>query len=209
VLRRSPYTIPLHVLRWFGPAAGVFLLHALWVGDLGRPAGLVPLALGFVFGIVLARHVSERPARIDRVGVVAAATLVIAVVLAVPLRGIVDVRPELARLVADEARTARDYEAVVGQFKLGALKPEAVAQMIERRIEPALSAAQDRLHAVGPVPHEQQALVTAAGDYLALRLASWQLRAKGFHKSNMRLLRDADDKERSALAAIEKIRTPG
>ncbi len=206
MLRRSPFTIPLHVLRWFAPAAAIFLLHALWVGDLTRPAGLVPLALGFVFGVVVARHVDERPARVDRVGMVAAATLVMSIALAIPLRGIVDVRPELARLVVDEDRAAHDYQAVIGQFKLGAMKPAAVAEVIERRIEPELNAAQTRLHAVGPVPREQEALVTAAGDYLALRIESWQLRAKGFHTSNMRLLRDAEVKERSALAAIDKIR---
>jgi hypothetical protein len=55
---------------------------------------------------VLARHVDERPARVDRVGVVVGATLVITIALAIPLRGIVDVRPELARLVADEHRVA-------------------------------------------------------------------------------------------------------
>jgi hypothetical protein len=88
------------------------------------------------------------------------------------------------------------------------MKPEAVAQVIEHRIEPELSAARDRLQTVGPVPREQQALVTAAGDYLALRIESWQLRAKGFHTANMRLLRNADEKERSALAAIDKIRPP-
>jgi rhomboid protease GluP len=207
-IRRSPMTIPVRILRHLAPAAAVFLLRALWTGALMQPAGAVPLGAGFVFGMVLARDAAERPARIDRSVVVAFASLFIAVGIAIPLRGIVDARPEVSRVLAVEDRTASEYAATIQQFRLGALKGEAVAQMIERRIEPELDQEQSRLTALGRVPPEQKTLVTAAQEYVALRRESWQIRAKALHKSNMRLLREADDKERSSLAALERLRPP-
>lgn len=206
VLRRSSLTIPVRVLKRLAPAAFVFLVHALWTRALLQTSGLIPLALGFVFGFVLARDVVERPARIDRSAAVAIASLVIASGIALPFRGLVDARPEVARVVAVEDRTSNDYAAALAQFRLGAMKSEAVAQMIERRIEPELDQAQARLGALGRVPPEQQPLVAAAGEYITLRRESWQLRARALHKSNMRLLRDADDKERLSLAALEPLR---
>ena len=62
--------------------------------------------------------------------------------------------------------------------------------------------------ALGRVPPEQKTLVTAAQEYVTLRRESWQIRAKALHKSNMRLLREADEKERSSLAALERLRPP-
>jgi rhomboid protease GluP len=208
VLRPSPMTIPAHVLRFLAPAAGLFLLRALFAGALFQPAGLVPLALGFVFGIVLARHAAEGPARVNRSVAIAAASLIAAVGIAIPLRGVVDARPEVARVLAVEDRTASEYAAAVKQFKLGALKGDAVAQMIERRIKPEVDQEQTRLAALGRVPAEQQPLVKAAVEYAALRNESWQLRVTGFHKANMRLLRDAEEKERAALAALDRLRPP-
>jgi rhomboid protease GluP len=207
-MRRSPMTVPLRTLKRLAPAAGIFLLHALVTGALFQAAGTVPLGIGFVFGIVLARDAAERPARVNRSVAVAVATVIIAAGIAVPLRGIVDARPEVARILATEDRTSNVYATAIQQFKLGALKSEPIAQMIERQIEPELDQIDGRLKALGRVPPEQQPLVTAAGEYIKFRRESWQLRAKGFHKANMRLLRDADEKERAALAALERLRPP-
>jgi len=209
IVQRSPWTIPVKTLRLLAPAAGVFLLRALVIGDLMSASGVIPLGLGFVFGFVLGRHVTESPARIDRVAIVSAATLIIAAGVAWPLRGIVDARPEIARLLATEDQTSGEYTKAIGQFKLGAMKAEAVAQLIDRRIDPALTESKTRLAALGAVPREQRPLVAAADDYVALRRECWQLRSKGLHKASMRMLRDADEKERAALAALEKLRTQG
>jgi len=207
-LRRSEFTISLPFLRWLAPATTVFLLHALWTGDLAGPAGLVPLATGFVFGIVLAWTMEEGWTTAWRAAAMPIATVIIAAVVGLPLRGVMDARPDIARIVVEEDRTARDYASAIGQFKLGALKAEAVAQIIERRIEPVLTETQTRLGALTHVPADQKPLVTAANDYVALRLESWQLRAKALHKSSMRMLRDADDKERASLVLLEKLRPP-
>jgi membrane associated rhomboid family serine protease len=206
VLPSSPLKIPLRVLRRLAPAAGIFMLYALIDGDLLQTSGLLAVATGFVFGIILTKEVSEHTAPLDRLIMTAIASLVIIVALAVPVRGIVDARPELARLIALEERTAGAYQHTLGQFKLGAVKAEAVAQMIERRIAPDVQAEQDRLSTIGRVANEQQPLVDAAGKYLELRRESWRLRATAMHKSSLRMLRDADEKERAALAAFEEIK---
>lgn len=207
-MRRSPMTIPLRTVTRLAPAAGIFLLYALATGALVQPAGTVPLGIGFVFGIVVARDAAERSARLNRSVMVGVATVIIAAAIVVPLRGVVDARPEVARLLVAEDRTSAEYAAAIQQFKLGALKSEPMAQLIERRIVPEMDQIDARLKALGRVPPEQQPLVTAAGEYIKLRRDSWQLRAKGFHKSNMRLLRDADEKERAALAALDRLRPP-
>ena len=207
-MRPSEFTIPLRFLRLLAPAAAVFLLHALWTGDLPGPAGLVPLAAGFGFGIGLALTMADGWAPASRAAAMPIATVIIAAVIGWPLRGVMDARPDIARVVVDEDRTARDYASATTQFKLGALKAEAVAQIIEHRIEPVLTETQARLHALTHVPADQRPLVSAANDYVALRLESWQLRAKALHKSSMRMLRDADDKERASLALLEKLRPP-
>jgi rhomboid protease GluP len=207
-LRPSEFTIPRQLLRWLAPAAGVFLLHALWTGDLTGPAGLVPLATGFVFGIVLAWTMAEGWTPPWRTAAMPIATVIMAAVIAVPLRGVMDARPDIARVVVEEDATARDYASAIAQFKLGALKAEAVAQIIERRIEPVLVDTQTRLRSLTHVPPDQEPLLTAANDFVALRIESWQLRAKALHKSNMRMLREADEKERASLALLDKIRPP-
>jgi rhomboid protease GluP len=207
-LRPSEFTIPRQTLRLLAPASGVFLLHALWTGDLTGQAGLVPLATGFVFGIVLASTMAEGWTPAWRTAAMPIATAVIAAFIGVPLRGVMDARPDIARVVVEEDATTRDYASAIAQFKLGALKAEAVAQIIERRIEPVLMDTQTRLRSLTHVPPDQEPLLTAANDFVALRIESWQLRAKALHKSNMRMLREADDKERASLALLDKIRPP-
>lgn len=206
LLNRSPMTIPVRALRPMVPAAALFALYGLGTGRLLNASGLVPLALGFVFGIVLARHMSESRAPINRVAAVAVATAFIVAIVGVPLRGVMDARPEIARLLELEERTAADYAKARDQFKLGAMKAEAVAQMIDKQIVPPMAEAQTRLRALTHVPAEQQPLLSAAGEYVALRIDTWQLRSRALHKSSMRLLRDAEEKERTALAALDRLR---
>jgi len=207
VLKRSPITVPLWALRSLAPAIGLFLLYALVTGDLRQPSGLVPLGTGFVFGMALTRDIAERRPRIGRLVATTATTIVIAAAIAVPLRGLVDARPEIAYLLALEDRTAKQYDAAVEQLKLGALKPEGVAQTIDRSIEPELRQAQARLAGVGTVAREQQPILDAARRYAALRVESWQARARALHKSNLRMLREADEKERAALAALDRLKS--
>lgn len=133
-------------------------------------------------------------------------TLVLVVASAVMLRGVEDVRPEIARLVALEDRTAVAYNKAVEQFKNGALSSQALAKMISQTIVPELRAAHARVKAVNGVPQEHQALVESAEEYFRLRDESWRLRVEALQKSNMKTLRAADRSERASLDALQRIR---
>jgi hypothetical protein len=119
----------------------------------------------------------------------------IAVAFAVPLRGITDVRPEIERVVGLEDRTASAYQTAVDRFRKGRITAEAVAQLIDRTIEPELLAADAHLKAVNGVPREQQPLVASAEEYLRLRYESWRLRAESLRKSDVPTLQEARDTE--------------
>ncbi len=99
-------TIRLKAMKPMAPAAAIFFLYA--VANSGRNgAELAGLLTGLVCGLVLARGVGERKPPARRIAIAAAASLGIAAAFAVPLRGMSDARPEIARVIGFEERTAR------------------------------------------------------------------------------------------------------
>jgi rhomboid protease GluP len=208
-LQRSGDAIPLGILKRLGPAGAVFMLYGVATGRPGVAAALAGLATGFAGGLALATGVGERKAPARRAAFVVGATVMIAAAFAVPLRGVADVRPEIARIIAAEDRTVHAYRKAVDQFRLGALPAEALASLIDRTIVPELRAADGRLKALTGVPREHRPLVAGAEEYLRLRDESWSLRAEGLHKSDMPMLRRADLAERASLEVLEQIRPAG
>lgn len=188
------------------PIAAVFVLYHLVSGGLGTAAVRIGLVFGVIAGAVLTRDAGQRQAPPLRVGAVAASALIIAVIAAVPLRGISDVRPEMRRLVEIEAHIAQEYDRAANQFRLGAINAKALAQLIDRTIVPELREARARVKALVRVPREHQPLVARADEYLRLRDESWRLRSEALHKANMMTLRKADRAERASLDAFEKIK---
>lgn len=205
-LQRSPFTLPLRVVRRIAPAAMVFVVYYAWNGDAEWRAGLATFVIGFAVGVVLTRQVAERTPPARRVLPLAATALVITMAVVTPLAGMTDVRSELARLVATESQTVDVYDKATGQFKAGRIKADALAQVIERAILPELEAGRSRLVAVRGVPRQQQPLVKDADEYLRLRAESWTIRATALHKLNSRMLREADQKERASLAVLERVK---
>lgn len=194
-------------LTMLGPSVGLFLLYAAVTGSIDT-AALSGLVAGFASGLVLTRKANEDKPPVVLTAAAMVVALVVVVGSAAMLSGVADVRPEIAKVVALEDRTAVEYEKAVNQFKNGAMSSQALARMINQRIVPELRAAQARLKAVNGVPQEHQALVTSAEEYLRLRDESWRLRAEALHKSNMNALRAADRSERASLEALQRIRPP-
>jgi membrane associated rhomboid family serine protease len=199
-------TITLTAARRLAPIAGLFLLFNLLNGSLGFGAEIGGLAAGFICGVVLTYGVSIRTPPVPRVAVTMAATVMVAVASAVPLRGVADVRPEVSRVIAVEESTTTSYKAAVKQFQLGTVSADALAQMIDRKITPELQIVQARFKDLGRVPPEHQRLLELTLEYLRLREESWRLRAAALHKSNGAALRKADAAERASLMAFDLIK---
>ncbi len=137
-VRRSPVTLPMAAAKTLGPIAAVFVLYSLATDNLHGDGEVVGLVVGFLCGLVLARRVDESAAPVPLVGGLVAATLVTVVVMAVPLRGVSDARPELKRVAAMEDRTASVYDAAVNRFRNGWITAEALARVIDQTIMPEL-----------------------------------------------------------------------
>ena len=186
------------------PATTIFILYGL-ARSQGNGAELVGLVTGLVCGLVLLRGVSERTPPPRRIAIAVAITVGIALALAVPLRSMTDARPEIARVIEFEARTAEAYKAAVNQFRLGAINAEALAKVIERKIVPDLQEVLTRVTALKRVPPVQEALVMSAEMYLRLRDQSWRLRAEALHKSSMQ---NAAQGRRGGTRVTGGLRTP-
>lgn len=206
-VQRSPFTLPLRVVRRLAPAAMVFVAYYAWTGGAEWRAGLAAFVIGFAVGVVLTRQMAERTPSPRRVLPLAATALAITMAVVTPLAGMTDVRWELARLAETESRTVEVYAKATEQFKAGRIKADALARVIEHAILPELQQGRSRLIAVRGVPRQQQPLVKDADEYLRLRSESWALRATALHKLNSRLLREADQKERVSLAVFERVKS--
>lgn len=181
---RSTVTMPRAAVKQLIPGGLVFVLYNIGSDSLASSAELTGFAVGCLCGIVLVKGVSDATPPIRRVGVAAGAAFVMAIAVAVPLRGVTDARPEIERVVAVEARTSSAYQSAMDQLKKRRITAEALAQLIDRTIMPQLQAADARLKSLGGVPREQEELVAHAADYLRLRSESWRLRADVLRKTN-------------------------
>ena len=231
--RDARVTIPLMVMKRLGYGAALFIVYNA-VNGLAHAPEFSGLAVGLAYGLVFARRVSDKEPNARHVGAAIVATAVMAVVCAMPLRHIADVTPEIARVLATEARTAAAYLTAYDAFKRQRMAAEALAQLAERSIVPELQAADVRLKALANVPPEHQPLVTDAREYLRLRCASWRARADAIRRtnadpreapkgttdasrrllgearfrSNMAAMGKAEGAERASLEAFQRIRRP-
>jgi len=233
--QRSPYTVPPGRLQKIGMLAALFFLFSIVNGAVSFAGELTAILVGLASGVVLARGVEAGPPHPRLTGRTLGAAAVIALVLAVPLRGIADVRPEIANVLDIEQRTARIYGDAGDRLKTGRTTSDALAQRIAKEIVPEFQAADKRLKALRNVPPEAQPLVDEATLYVKRRTESWQLRVDGLRKAedtprplnagsepgstakwraraeaqyraNLRTLAKAESAERDALDALERLK---
>lgn len=217
---RSSVTMPLMMAKRLAPAVAVCLLYNLMNGSVGTAGELTALLVGLVCGAVLTRQVSEHKPPVRRAAPTLATALVLAVLSAIPLRGVTDVKPELERTIASEDRTADVYRTASNRFRSGRMTASALASLIDETIVPDLQVTETRLKALTGVPEDHQALVDDAEEYVRLRTESWRLRAEWLrtagklprrgsetaqHRANNRLIAEAEVKERAALEVLQKI----
>jgi membrane associated rhomboid family serine protease len=201
LLFRSSLTIPLKTALLASPGVGIFLLYSMAAGLKG-PAEMTGLAVGVVCGLVLAKDAHARKPPLLRVAATMGAVVLVAIPTTVPLRGLTDVRPELAQVAAVEQRTATAYNSAVRRFTTGEIPVSELTTLIERTIVPDLQAAHARVNKLTHIPPEHDALVAAARRYFQLREKSWRIRADALRKINRATLRQADDTEDAALRVL-------
>jgi hypothetical protein len=203
-LQRSETTLRLGTVRAFAPVAALFTLVHLISPTMAGEAEWLGLVTGFTCGVLMARPVRIHAPPVRRVATVAAAAAYLAIVAAVPLRGMTDPRPLLATVVVVEQQTAAAYDAAVEEFRRGGTRKDLV-QAIEGRILPALQSARLELQHVDRAPRDLVPHVRAAELYTIRRIESWRIRADALRTGNSRRLRDAEAVERSALERLRSI----
>jgi membrane associated rhomboid family serine protease len=174
--------VPLVAIKRIGVVAAVFLLYSLFAGFAGAPE-FTGLLVGLVYGVVLARRADEQEPTRRLIGYASAVAAVVALACAITLRNIADVKPEIARVLAIEERTAAAYKSGSDAFRKGRLSADGLAQLAERTIVPELQAADARLKALTNVPPEHQPVVADAREYLRLRCAAWRAHAEALRKT--------------------------
>ncbi|HET7155156.1 MAG TPA: rhomboid family intramembrane serine protease, partial [Hyphomicrobiaceae bacterium] len=133
--------VRLPAVATLAPVAAVFGLYHVFSGELAGAAQAASVVTGFVGGLVLARGVHLRKPPAVRIAVAVTATALVALVCAVPLRGLTDIRPHVAHLVSVERATAAAYDAQVAQFRIGRTSSAALCNLIEQKILPELQSA--------------------------------------------------------------------
>jgi rhomboid protease GluP len=226
--------IPLVAVKRLGVGAAVFFVYSVLAG-FAHAAEFTGLLVGLVYGIMFARGLGENGVegpQTRHVAVAMGATAAIVLMCAITLRGIADVKPEIARVLATEERTAAAYRTGFDALKKGRITAEALAQLAEGTIMPELQAADGRLKALSNIPPEHRALVADAREYLRLRNASWRARAEAIRRtstvpsrtpdgprdgswrlqaearfrSNMAVMGSVEGQERASLEAFQRIR---
>jgi membrane associated rhomboid family serine protease len=226
--------VPLVALKRIGVVAAVFLLYSLFAGFAGAPE-FIGLIVGLLYGVVLARRAGEQEPTRRLIGYASAVAAVVALASAFTLRNIADVKPEIARVLAIEERTAAAYQSGSDAFRKGRLSADGLAQLAERTIVPELLAADARLKALTNVPPEHQPIVADAREYLRLRCAawrahaevlrkthgmperapggatdaSWRLQAEARFRANRAAMGSVESAERASLVAFQRIKDAG
>ncbi len=182
--------IPPAVGKRLVPAAALFILYNTFDASIETQAEFLAFMAGLVSGLVLTGRTGVREPERRTIGIVAGVAATLAIVAAIPLRGIADVRPEITRVLEIEGQTVPGYRAAEALAWKGQIDATTLAALIESTIMPEVRAARDRLVALRGVPAEHQHLIADAEEYLQLRYESWRLRAQGLRRTATPLRRD-------------------
>jgi membrane associated rhomboid family serine protease len=195
--------IPPIVVKRAAVLGTLFLFGAI-VDDT---ATMAAIAIGFIAGaasgLVLGYRAIERPAAVRTAAAVFAAGLIAVAVYALPLRNIADVKPEIDRVIAGEAKTADTYKEANERFGKQRIGADALADIVDKKIVPELRATDARLAALTHVPAEHQPYVVDAREFLRLRIDGWQARADALRRTNSSLRAAATDGERDTSWRVQ------
>ena len=207
-VRLGTERIPLPVLKTIAPAMAIFLVYMLLSFEVSLAACWRGFLVGLLGGLALAMDVGKRLPSPRPLAIALPAALAFIVYLSLPLRGIVDVRPELAEVVAREDRSADMYRAAVGRFTRyqRPVDTALLIDLIDHTILPQLGATRTHVAALTTPLSDHQPLIEQASEYLRLRESSWRLRAEALRKSNLATLREAERAEQESFRVLQRVR---
>jgi len=206
--RGSPALVSLTAAKWMAPATIVFVVYNLATDTVITTAEIAGLIAGCACGLMFGWNVSEEKTPARRLATGVAVVLAAAVIVAVPFGGIsqvIDVRPEVARVVTSEEHIATKFRTATDQFQTGRMTAERLADVIDRDIVPDVRATRARFEALEHIATEQQELFMRCKEYLRLRDESWRVRAAALRQASMARLREADTIERASLQILDDI----
>ena len=205
VSQRPRLIIPLLTFKGLAICGGLFVAYS-WVTGAAAVV-VVGFAVGMMTGLVVSRGVNTRRTPNVRMAATVATMSCIAIVTAVPLRGITDARRDIAAVVETERNTASAFRTALEDYTAGRMTDQALADVIDRVIVPEIRYVSERLSLVDrtTVPQDQLPLVTQAEQYLMLRAESWALRANALRSGKMSILWIADKKEAQSLEAFRTL----
>ena len=206
VSQRPRLILPMLTVKVLAVSGGLFLAYAWLTGAVA--VVFVGFAAGLFTGLTVARGVNTRRTPAVRLAATVATMSCMAIVTAVPLRGITDARRDIAAVLETEDRTAAAFKTALEDYTEGRMTEQALATVIDRIIIPEVHYVSERLALVDRtmVPKEQVPLLAAAEEYLRLRDESWTLRANALRSGKISILSIADRKEALSLEALRRIR---
>ena len=203
--QRPRLVLPLITVKLLAITGTLLALYA-WVTG-AAPVLVVGFAIGLITGLTVARGVNTQRTPAVRMAATAATMACIAIVTAVPLRGITDARQDIAAVLDMENRTSAAFKTALAEFTEGRMTDKALAGVIDKVIVPEVNYVSARIGMVDRqmVPRDQRPLLRAAEEYLTLRNESWTLRANALRGGKMSILWIADQKEAQSLDALRRV----
>lgn len=203
VARRPRLSMPIITVKCLAASAVVFLAYVLVTGTLGGV--VIGFGAGLLPGLIMATRVNDRRTPVIRLAFAVPVMISAAIGTAVPLWGITDAAPVIDAVVAFERRSSTTFRAALGEFTEGRTSAKALADLIDRNIAPELEELRVRLESLEGVPDEQHVHLTAAVEYVRLRIESWDLRSQALRKRRMAMLAKADEREAASLEALRRM----
>jgi len=207
ISQRPRLVLPLITIKLLAICGGLFVAYSWLTG--AAAVVVVGFASGLFAGLTVSRGVNTRRTPAIRMAATVATMACVAIVTAVPLKGITDARREIEIVLETETQTAQAFKAALQDFTDGRMTDKALAVVIDRVILPELDYVSGRLAKVdrNMVPREQAPMITAAEEYLTLRNESWTLRANALRSGKMSILWIADKKEALSLEALRRVKS--
>jgi membrane associated rhomboid family serine protease len=205
VSQRPRLVLPLLPFKGLAICGGLFVVYSWLTG--AAAVVVVGFSAGLMTGLIVSRGVNTQRTPNVRMAATVATMLCIAIVTAVPLRGITDARRDIAAVMETEENTAAAFKAALEDYTAGRMTDKALAGVIDQVIVPEIQYVSQRLSLVDKamVPQDQLPLITQAEEYLQLRNESWALRANALRSGKMSILWIADKKEVSSMEAFRRL----